>query len=80
MKNVEVEIHPVAYVCVDADVLGDIQNNMGCLADGDGQAILSLEELTSSVADLDAGELKTTLENVVTTIQGKAGDVWFYAK
>ncbi len=81
MEKLEINIYPVAYICVNDDgLLDDIQNNLCCVADGDGQALLSVEELTAGVEETDSCDLKETLENVLVKLTGHSGDVWFYAR
>lgn len=81
MNNVEINIFPVAYVCVnDIELLDYIQREFDSLASGDGQVLFSIEELGMRVSEMELSETKTTLEDMLTQVQGKAVDVYFYAR
>lgn len=81
MKNIEINIYPVAYVCVNDSVLVDeIDSTFNHQSSGDGQLMCNLESLDEEVEQMEDCELKTTMQGMLSEIGGKAGDILFYAR
>ena len=81
MKNIEINIYPVAYVCVNDSVLLDkIYSTFNYQSSGDGQLTYNLESLDEEVEQMEDCELKTTMQGMLSEIGGKAGDILLYAR
>jgi hypothetical protein len=71
----------VAYVCVnDSSLLDKIQEKFNCLASGDGQLVFNTDALLSEVEEIDDCELKATMQEIIAKVEGKAGEIYIYAK
>jgi hypothetical protein len=81
MKNAEINIYPVAYVCLDdTELLDYITSEFDSLASGDGQVLFSVEEFGVRVNEMEPSETRAALYDILVEIQGKAGEVYFYAR
>lgn len=57
-----------------------ITSEFDSLASGDGQLLLNVEELSERVSEMEPDETQKALADILTEIQGKAGEVYFYAR
>jgi len=81
MKDIEVTIYPVAYVCVnDLELMDMIRDELNPIAEGDGQVMCNADQLESDLKDMGKGKLKTALKGILKEVNGRAGDVWIYCR